>query len=185
MTGTLRVSIAAVLTFALVSGLSACADEPKPKELPSLTPSASSPSPSATSTKGLTDEQQVRAIYVGYATGLNHAEDLKPDERRKYLSQWLAEPVLTDRVKGIAGFLKAGYRTSGTPRPHVVKLTVDDGRAHLSACADETSLITKNIKTGERQRGSSGVWREFGFSYTREGWRITSVAVGKKKCVRK
>lgn len=183
MTGTLRVTAAAVLATAVVAGLSACTDDPKPKTLPSLTPSASSPSPSTTSTKGMTDKEQIKATYTEYRANWTKAQDLPRDERKDYLKQWFVEPQLSASLDVLRDLEKDSLRFEGHPEPHIMRLDVRNEAATVHDCSDDRHGLLRNTRTGKIEERFGHNWYIAEFEKTDRGWRVRANQLRKKSCV--
>lgn len=183
MTGTLRVTAAAVLATAVVAGLSACADDPKPKTLPSLTPSASSPSPSTTSTKGMADKEQIEAVYKDYSAHWTEAQDLPKSRQRRFLAKWLSDPQLSASMSGLRGLKEDNLRLEGKSVPNVFRVEIDGKRATVNDCSDDRMALMRNTRTGKVTKRFGYNWYVADFKRTRKGWRMQGNELRKQSCV--
>lgn len=184
MRGTSRSWLTTMLTGLLWLSLGSCAngEGSEPPSLAPLTPRNSTSTASPTVTSGMSDEQQAQAIYLAYSQRYSKAETLTKSHRRRYLSQWLVNPALGNRVEGIEEFRAKGYHSSGVAQPDIRGIKIDGARGTIRDCSDEGQILVRDRADRIVRRGQEGVWNVVTLQQTEAGWRISEVAVGREAC---
>lgn len=164
----------------------------KPATLPPVTPgdsssgetSIQSPSPSATTTHGLSDEEQVRAIYVAFLARYREGQDMQKVERKRHLSQWMTDPALSSTVEGIEEQRKAHKRSYGEFTPHIMSTKLSGDTATVNDCVDQSDFVLKNTRTGKIEGGESPdrFWSVATLEKTPSGWRVSFTKVKDESC---
>lgn len=186
MRGTRRFSRVGMASVLLAVSTASCSDDAgrKPATLPPVTPSSISPTPATT--EGLSDKEQVRAVYVAYVAGYPKGERMSPRERREYLAQWLIEPVLTRYVDGMERQAKEGQVSEGKRVVRIFSIKVAGKTAHVDDCADESGVSLKDAKTGDIvKKGKPNVWAVATLKKTSAGWRISNTDANEESCAKR
>lgn len=130
----------------------------------------------------MSDKEQVRTIYLAYATHYQEGERMPLSERRKFLAQWMSEPALSEYVNGMERQVASGERSHGRDRPHVMSIVVAGAKATVDDCLDETKVSITN-RTGKVVRqGKKNIWTVTDLKRTSTGWRVTEVDTRDKRC---
>lgn len=167
MRGILRTWSVAATAVALATTLSACGEEDKPVTLPSLTPS-----PTPTTTTGLTDEEQIRTIYTEYAVSWMDAQDLPEAKREEFLAQWTADPHRATILQGLTDQEKHHQHLAGKPVTHIFSVRITRSMAIVDDCSDGRKVVRKDTKTGKVVERFDRYWYVAGFKRTKHGWRM-------------
>lgn len=174
-------ALAVLLAGAAAAGCGAGGDD-RPRTIPSLDPSWTIPRPSPTGTEGMTDKEQIRAVYLDYNAHFQEAETMGRKERRRFLSQWLVNPALTDHVEGIGQQVRKGQRGHGHGIAHVIGIVVHGRTARLDDCLDESHIVIKDASGKVVKRGHKDVWLTSRATRTSRGWRLARFYTPEKSC---
>jgi hypothetical protein len=190
-TSSALVSAGLVVLVAIV--LSACSsDDPKyrPGTLPPLSPSASpsgspSPTPSASATQGLSDREQVRAVYLDFITHYPAVQTQPRDRRQQFLSTWMVDPALSAMKRSIDRQVSNHERVDGLAIPHIMSIRVTRSNAVVNDCADQSRVHTVDTRTGRSidKSASPTTWLVTWLKRTNAGWRVDRLGYRDKSCV--
>lgn len=167
----------------LLAATSACRNDPhlSPTTVSPL-PSAVSASPTTSGTYGLSDADQVRAIYKEFAVENWAAERLPQSKRRSYLARWMIDPALARYVEGMALLRKRGRIDKGRPVSHLMGVRVSRNTAVLNDCSDQSKVTTVTSKGKVVDRGARHTWLVVTMKRTATGWRVSDTNIRDKSC---
>lgn len=189
MRGSLRQTAVTIGIIASLGAMSACAKDGRysPTTLsPVPSASKSSPTPTTPDTAGLSDREQVRTIYLDFAVNFPRAERMEPSKRRRFLSQWMAEPLLSEFLKGMDKQIRAGNHAHGRRYPDIFSIRIAGRDARVDDCVDESKVYIRSDKNGKVvRRGKPNLWQVADLSKTSHGWRIVGIDAKEKPCVRR
>lgn len=133
----------------------------------------------------MSNEQQVRVVYADYAVHWADAYRLPADERRRFLSQWTTDPLLTGILEGVVEDEEKNHRIEGRPVPHVFAVEVYDEVAQIDDCSDDSKAVIRNTRTGKIVDDGTPRrnWYVATLQKTASGWRIAGTEIKKKSCV--
>lgn len=169
--------------------LSSCTEKPEESggTLPPLSPAASSPSISASTsaTNSQMEIAKIRATYLAFLKSYVGAQRVSPHLRRAYLAQWLAEPRLSQTVKSLAYDDHHYLRTVGADRPHIVRIEQEGRKATVEDCLDRTHIYVVDSRTGNEINGARGLghfWVLTRLKKTPIGWRVYGARHEARRC---
>lgn len=181
----------AVLVALVLGGCSNDDPKYKPGTLPPLSPSGSAsgsasttPTASPTGTQGLSDKEQVKAVYLGFIRHYQQAEDQPPARRRSFLAQWMTDPGLTSMTKAIDKQVEEHKHSSGHFAVNIISIKVSGSTATVDDCLDQRHFDMKDTRTGKVVgEGSDFVWTLVRMKHTEVGWRVSKPTYRNKSCV--
>ena len=182
--------IGGTLAALLAIGLAACTHDGPGSRYGSVTPlpphSASpTPTPAPTGTQGMSDKAQVKALYLDLMHHYAAAQAQPTAKRRRYLKQWLTEPVLSQFTRDIASRDKNHQRFEGVVKPHVFSLSVKGNRASVEDCNDQSHTVIRDLRTGKvvLKGKTKPLWITARLKQTDQGWRIYYTNAKSASCV--
>lgn len=179
------------LALVVAMALTGCTDDdPKysPGTLPPLSPTetTSTPvtgAPSPSRTHGMSDEEQVKTVYIGFVKHYPLAQNVSKSSRRKYLSRWMTEPGLSTMVEGINDEVEQHQRNVGAFVPHIMSISVKGSSATVSDCMDQSKFNVRDTRTGKIvSTGPDRVWTIVYMKRTSNGWRVSHPTWKRQSC---
>lgn len=188
---TSRAQISAGLALLCAAILIGCTHgDPKyrPGTLPPLSPSETpsdsvTPTQTPSGTQGISDKDQVNAVYLGFLKNYPEAQDVPKARRRLYLSRWMTEPGLSSMVKGINDEVAQHQRNVGGFVPHIMSIRVSGTTATVNDCMDQSKFDVKDTRTGKIvSSGPDHVWTVVYMKKTPDGWRVSHPTWKHRSC---
>lgn len=179
--------VAALLTLAVA----ACSHHDPGSRYGSVSPlpphSASpTPTPTPTGTQGMSDQAQVKALYLDFMRHYPQAQMMSEAHRRTFLRQWLADPVLTRYLDSIQAQVGKHQRFEGMLRPRIIGAKVSGTAAVVDDCLDASHGYVRDVRTKRiiARNPKTRVWNVARLKKTSAGWRIYDTRPRSESCVR-
>lgn len=150
----------------------------------SASPTAT-PTTTPTGTQGMSDQAQVKALYLDFTARNMRVQDYPRSRWRSYLSQWTTDPALTQFIDGTKAQLGKHQRFEGEFRPHIFSVKVGEKTATVNDCTDQSHTRLRDTRTGKvAVRGpKTHAWIVARLKKTSAGWRIYYTNVRNQSCV--
>ncbi|MBO0826741.1 MAG: hypothetical protein J2P24_03080 [Streptosporangiales bacterium] len=172
-------AIAGAVAALLTVGLAACSHDDPGSRYGSVSPlpphsATPTPTPTPTGTQGMSDQAQVKALYLDFIVHYTKAQDMPKSKRRTYLSRWLIEPGLTRYEQGIQEQLDKHERFEGAFESRVFSVKVSGSSATIDDCAGQSRTLLRSTKTGKViiHGPKRRAWITAKMKHTEAGWRI-------------
>lgn len=179
----------AVLVAFVIGACSTNDPKYRPGTLPPLSPSAptsasTSPTASASGTQGMSDREQIRALYVDFIRHYPAVQRQPGSRRQQFLSTWMVDPALSAMKRSIDRQMAHHERVDGLAIPHIMSIQIAATSATVNDCADQSRVRKVDTRTGRTidDSGSSTTWLVTWLKKTDVGWRVSRLGYRDKSC---
>lgn len=190
VSGSIRRTTAGIVAALLLASSVACTHDDPDRKYGSVSPLPTQPatptaSPTPSGTQGMSDREQVRALYLDFNARNMRVQDYPRSRWRSYLSQWAIDPALKQFVDGTRAQVDKHQRFEGAFEPHIFSVKVVGRKATVNDCTDQSHTLLRDKRTGKvTVRGpKKRAWIVARLKKTSVGWRIYYTNVRDQSCV--